>query len=141
MQLHQLRPKTKLRKTRRVGRGDKTAGRGTKGQKARAGAKIRPAIRDLLKKIPKRRGYRFRPFRLRPVTVDLATIERHFSSGSLIDARSLLSKRLVARMGGKVPEIKILGSHRVKKQFTLRGLPVSAAARASVEAAGGTIRK
>jgi len=43
-----------------VGRGGKrgkTAGRGTKGQNARAGRKKRPELRDIIKKLPKRRGY------------------------------------------------------------------------------------
>lgn len=61
MQLHQIEVKKKEKK--RIGRGGKRGtycGRGIKGQKSRAGAKIRPAIRDLIKKIPKIRGYRFK---------------------------------------------------------------------------------
>lgn len=45
-----------------VGRGGKhakTSGRGGKGQTARAGNKRRPALRDIIKKLPKNRGYRF----------------------------------------------------------------------------------
>jgi len=63
MQLHQIQPITKRRIKRRVGRGGKRgtySGRGGKGQTARAGAKVRPEIRDLIKKIPKIRGYRFK---------------------------------------------------------------------------------
>ena len=59
MQLHQLKPKTPQKDRRYVGRGGKrgkTAGRGTKGQKARAGAKFRPEIRDFIKRLPKLRG-------------------------------------------------------------------------------------
>ncbi len=139
MQIHQLKPKIKLKRERRVGRGDKTAGRGTKGQKARAGAKIRPAIRDILKKIPKRRGYRFRSFRPRAVVLALDGLEKHFPNGATIDARALLQKGLVARMGKKIPAIKILGRAPLKKQFIFHGLAFSASSRASVEAAGGTI--
>ena len=56
------RPSSLKRPYRRVGRGQsstrgKQSGRGGKGQTARAGAKIRPALRDIIKKIPKRRGY------------------------------------------------------------------------------------
>ncbi len=61
MQLHQI-SKNKARKSpKRVGRGGKKGtycGRGIKGQKARAGAKIRPELRDFIKKIPKVRGYK-----------------------------------------------------------------------------------
>lgn len=59
MQLHTLKRKTKNKKARQHGRGGtrgKTAGRGTKGQNARAGRKKRPEIRDTIKKLPKLRG-------------------------------------------------------------------------------------
>ena len=59
MQFHTLRAKTKRKYARQVGRGGtrgKTAGRGTKGQNARAGRKKRPEWRDIIKRIPKLRG-------------------------------------------------------------------------------------
>ena len=59
MQFHNLQSKTKRKKSRQVGRGGtrgKTAGRGTKGQNARAGRKKRPELRDMIKRIPKLRG-------------------------------------------------------------------------------------
>ncbi len=59
MQFHTLKRKTKNKKSRQVGRGGKrgkTAGRGTKGQNARAGHKKRPELRNIIKRIPKLRG-------------------------------------------------------------------------------------
>lgn len=59
MQFHTLQAKTKRKYARQVGRGGtrgKTAGRGTKGQNARAGRKKRPELRDIIKRIPKLRG-------------------------------------------------------------------------------------
>lgn len=59
MQFHTLKAKTKRKTSRQVGRGGtrgKTAGRGTKGQNARAGRKKRPELRDTIKRIPKLRG-------------------------------------------------------------------------------------
>lgn len=59
MQLHQLQPLYKLKDKKRIGRGGKRgtySGRGQKGQKARAGHKIRPALRDLIQRLPKLRG-------------------------------------------------------------------------------------
>ncbi|MEX0919174.1 MAG: hypothetical protein WDZ64_00290 [Parcubacteria group bacterium] len=59
MQFHTLKRKTKNKKARQHGRGGtrgKTAGRGTKGQNARAGRKKRPEMRDAIKKLPKLRG-------------------------------------------------------------------------------------
>lgn len=62
MQIHNLKRKFKNKKDRLVGRGGKhakTSGRGGKGQTARAGNKRRPELRDIIKKLPKNRGYRF----------------------------------------------------------------------------------
>jgi len=59
VQLHHIQPAHKPKQKREVGRGGKKgrySGRGIKGQKARAGGKIRPALRDIIKKIPKLRG-------------------------------------------------------------------------------------
>ncbi len=59
MQFHNLKRKIANKKSRQVGRGGKrgkTAGRGTKGQNARAGHKNRPELRDFIKRVPKLRG-------------------------------------------------------------------------------------
>ncbi len=59
MQFHNLKSKTKRKYARQIGRGGtrgKTAGRGTKGQNARAGRKKRPELRDIIKRVPKLRG-------------------------------------------------------------------------------------
>ncbi|MES2023783.1 MAG: hypothetical protein V4439_03805 [Patescibacteria group bacterium] len=66
MQTHNLKREHKNKKDRIVGRGGKhakTSGRGGKGQTARAGNKRRPELRDIIKKLPKNRGYRFKSFR------------------------------------------------------------------------------
>ena len=63
MQIHNLKRTHKNKKDRIVGRGGKhakTSGRGGKGQTARAGNKRRPELRDIIKKLPKNRGYRFK---------------------------------------------------------------------------------
>ncbi len=59
MQIHQISKPKKQNSAKRVGRGGKRgtySGRGMKGQKSRAGANIRPAIRDFIQQIPKLRG-------------------------------------------------------------------------------------
>jgi len=66
MQIHDLKRTHKNKKDRIVGRGGKhakTSGRGGKGQTARAGNKRRPELRDIIKKLPKNRGYRFQSVR------------------------------------------------------------------------------
>lgn len=63
MQIHNLKRVHKNKGDRLVGRGGKhakTAGRGGKGQTARAGNKRRPELRDIIKKLPKNRGYKFK---------------------------------------------------------------------------------
>src|SRR6185503_7070161 len=63
MQIHNLKRQNKNKKDRIVGRGGKhakTSGRGGKGQTARAGNKRRPELRDIIKKLPKNRGYSFK---------------------------------------------------------------------------------
>jgi len=59
MQLHEVKPTTINKSKKRIGRGGKRgtySGRGIKGQKSRAGRKIRPAVRDLMQRTPKLRG-------------------------------------------------------------------------------------
>lgn len=59
MQLHQISPLHKLKESKRVGRGGKRgtySGRGMKGQKARAGRRIRSQFRDFVLRVPKLRG-------------------------------------------------------------------------------------
>ena len=66
MQIHNLKRQHKNKKDRLVGRGGKhakTSGRGGKGQTARAGNKRRPELRDIIKKLPKMRGYQFKSIR------------------------------------------------------------------------------
>ena len=63
MQIHNLKRQHKNKRNRMVGRGGKhakTSGRGGKGQTARAGNKRRPELRDVIKRLPKNRGYKFK---------------------------------------------------------------------------------
>ena len=128
MQLHNLKPKTKFRKSRRVGRGGKrgtTSGRGTKGQSARAGHKIMPALRDIMKKIPKSRGYKFRPFKSKPADLNLDTLDKNFKEGDTVTPEILVKKGLICRVKGKVPAVKILGRGELKKRLILKDVLLS----------------
>src|SRR3989338_5787291 len=63
----------------RVGRGGKrgtTAGKGTKGQKARAGRRIRPAERDYIQRLPKLRGFNNKSLRVKPLALNLKFLEK-----------------------------------------------------------------
>ena len=77
MQIHNLKRTHKNKKDRIVGRGGKhakTSGRGGKGQTARAGNKRRPELRDIIKKLPKLRGYRFNTAKKKPILVKTADV-------------------------------------------------------------------
>ena len=101
MQIHNLKRTHKNKKDRTVGRGGKhakTSGRGGKGQTARAGNKRRPELRDIIKKLPKNRGYSFktihRPLRLAPDKILPAETGVHKKF-------SIIRKRLGLK-GGKI---------------------------------------
>ncbi len=148
MQLNTFGPRTSKNRPAPVGRGGKrgkTSGRGGKGQTARAGHKIRPEARDLIKKLPKLRGHgkhRARSVRSERVVyapVNLAALEAAFAAGEVVTPAALLAKRLVRASGGRPPRVKVLGSGALSKPLTLRGLALSASARTAVEKAGGTV--
>lgn len=129
----------------RGGKRGKTSGRGGKGQTARAGHKIRPEARDLIKKIPKRRGHGknrargVRSERLVYSPVNLAALEASFAAGTMITPALLSAKGLVRSVGGRIPKIKILGTGEIKKAFVLKNVAISGAAKVAFEKAGGSI--
>ncbi len=133
---------------KRVGRGGKrgkTAGRGTKGQNARAGHRKRPEIRDMIKKLPKRRGYgknRSRTVNSAKVVafpVSLTRIAELFKSGDTVSPQSLVEKGIVVQVGRNLPRIKILGVDGIAHAVTVQGCEVSASAKKAIETAGGKI--
>ena len=141
MQLNELQRTTKNRKQKRVGRGrgsgkGKTSGRGTKGQKARAGHRIMPAIREQLKKLPKRRGYSFKSIQDKPVVINVSALERLFAAGDTVNPKTLVERGLKATTGRT---IKVLGEGDLSKKLVLSGLKVSGSARAKIEKAGGSV--
>ncbi len=145
MQLHELKRKTENKETKRVGRGGgrgKTSGRGTKGQNARAGHKKRPEIREILKKLPKRRGRGVAglvSIQSKPSIVNIASIEKAFSAGETITPKLLLERGLVRARKGTVPTVKILGDGEITKKFTFTGVVVSGSAKEKIEKVGGSI--
>jgi large subunit ribosomal protein L15 len=131
MQLHEIKPRHKSKKTKRIGRGGKRgtySGRGIKGQKARAGHKIRPEIRDFIKKIPKKRGYRFKSIKEKPQIVNLEDLEKNFGANEKVTPETLLEKELIRRIKGKTPEIKILGKGKLTKNIMIEGCKLSKSA-------------
>ena len=128
MQLHQIKPIHKYKKKKRVGRGGKRgtySGKGIKGQKARAGAKIRPELRDFIKKIPKKRGYRFKSIRPKPAVINLRDLEKYYQEGEIVSPETLLEKGLIAKIKGRVPEVKILGTGKLSKKLEIKNCKLS----------------
>lgn len=130
----------------RVGRGGKrgkTAGRGTKGQNARAGRKKRPELRDIIKKLPKRRGYGKNRGRSvdgsKPsaIAVSLDRLEKLFESGAEVTSKVLAEKGVISAR--TVPPVKVVGTGSLTKKLSFKGIAVSASARLAIEKVGGTI--
>lgn len=142
MQLNELKRLHKNKDAKRVARGGKrgkTAGRGTKGQKARAGHRMRPELRDIIKKFPKHRGYNAKSFEVKASPVNLAEIEKMFAAGDTVSPETLLAKKLITKVGGRTPKVKVLGMGKLAKKVTVSGCAVSASAKEAIVAAGGTV--
>lgn len=150
MQLHELKPATKLKTPRRIGRGGKrgkTSGRGGKGQTARAGNSTRPEMRDFIKKLPKLRGHgknRARTVnneRVKATPVNLNVLEKHFAVGDTVSPKTLVAAKLISTLSKKAPIVKILATGTLTKMVTVEGCEVSAAAKVAIEAVGGKVIK
>jgi large subunit ribosomal protein L15 len=135
----------KNKKPKLVGRGGtrgKTSGRGTKGQKARAGHKIRPVLRDAIKKLPKLRGRGKninKAFQIKPQAVNLTRIEMAYEAQESVTPSTLFAKGLITRIGGKFAPVKILAAGDITKGLSFYDCAVSASAKAKIEKAGGVV--
>lgn len=135
----------KNKKSISVGRGGtrgKTSGRGTKGQKARSGHKIRPEIRDFIKRLPKLRGRGKNSNRgivEKPMVVSLSAIEKAFAAGEEVNPSTLRLKNLIRYRESSVAPIKILGGE-ISKKLSFSNVLVSCSAKALIEKAGGSTK-
>ena len=144
MQIHNLKRKTANKKKALVGRGGKrgkTSGKGTKGQKARAGRKIRPEMRDIIKKIPKLRGRGKNSnvsFYAKDVVVDLIALDA-YKTGETVTPKTLVEKGIIEMYKGRYQNVKILSNGEISAKLAILNCDVSAGAKAKIEKAGGTI--
>lgn len=144
MQIHQLKKTYKTKKKKRVGRGGKKgnySGRGMKGQKSRAGHKIKPQIRETILKFPKQRGVKFQPLKEKPLVVLLSDIVRKFPQSCVITPKKLEKAGLISQPKSKKYPVKILGQMDLKYAYTIRGCLVSNTARESILKAQGKIEE
>jgi large subunit ribosomal protein L15 len=145
VKLHELHPNPGThRQKRRLGRGHgsgrgKTSGKGTKGQNARTGGGWNPRFEGgqtpIHLRLPHRRGFK-NPFRVAYEIIKLSDLER-FEAGSTVGRSELVRAGLV-RASEERP-LKLLANGEISKVLYLQDVHWTAAARAKVEAAGGTI--
>ena len=144
MKLENL-PKTTARKNKRLGLGHgsgrgKTAGRGTKGQKARGKIPIsfEGGAISLIKRLPFRRGKgRNKVFRKNPIVVNVKNLNV-LKKGDIVDIKMLVKNRIVDEKDAKVYGVKILGDGDVNVALTVK-LPVSKGAEKKIVKAGGKV--
>ena len=143
MQIHDVKRIHKNKKDRLVGRGGKhakTSGRGTKGQSARAGNKKRPELRDIIKKLPKLRGYRDNSYEVKPASISLDIISKFFPNGGDITPAILVEKKAIKKVKGFIPKVKLLNA---KEKFSIKikveKCFVSDSAKSAIEKAGGEV--
>ena len=141
LKLHHLRPAPGSKKDRtRVGRGEaskgKTAGRGTKGTKARY--QVRPGFEGggvrLVMRTPKLRGFK-NPFRVEYQVVNIEKLAEHYPAGGDVTVASLVSKGLVR----KNEPVKVLGNGDITVKLNVSVDKVSESAKAKIVAAGGSV--
>ena len=143
MILHELSPAAGSTKDRkRIGRGagsgqGKTAGKGHKGQEARARRGMRPGFEGgqmpLQRRLPKR-GFN-NIFRQEVATVNVSAIDAAFENGATVTIEDLVNAGLVKKVlaGG----VKVLGNGEITKSLTVKANAFSASAKEKIEAAGG----
>ena len=126
---------------KRLGRGPgsglgKTSGKGHKGHKARTGGSTNPGFEGgqmpMYRRLPKR-GFT-NPFKVTAVPINLARLSA--VAGGDVTPDALVAAGLISNAE---QSIKILGTGEAARAYTVRGIPVSASARAKIEAAGGSV--
>lgn len=141
MKLHELSPaEGSTKAVKRVGRGHgsgngKTAGKGHKGQKARAGYSMKLGFEGgqmpLQRRVPKR-GFN-NIFRVEYAIVNLAALET-FKDGAKVDAEALVK---AGKIKNADKPVKVLANGNLTKKLTVIADAFSASAKEKIEAAGG----
>lgn len=138
MLFHTFASAYKRKKKKRIGRGGKRgtySGKGQKGQKARAGHRIKPAERLLISKFPKFRGVKNKPLTPKAIIIKTNELKKYAKEG-VIDYAILKKTGVIKRAGARV---KILDNGAVEGAFTIKGISVSKKAKEKIEKAGGKI--
>lgn len=142
MKLNEITPAAgSNRDVKRIGRGHgsgngKTAGKGHKGQKARAGRGMRVAFEGgqmpLARRIPKR-GFN-NIFATEYATVKLSDLNERFENGATVDFAALKAVGLLKK---ELDGVKVLGNGEITKKLNVKAAAFTASAKEKIEAAGG----
>ena len=131
---------------KRVGRGygsgvgGHTVGRGTKGQKSRAGHKSLQTFEGgnvpFFRRMPKYKGFNAK-FKVEAEAVNVDALENAYKDGETVTKESLIEKGIARKNAEK---IKILGKGEIKKKLKIEGLVLSESAAEKIKKAGGSIK-
>ncbi len=142
LKVHHLRPAAGAKKERtRVGRGEgskgKTAGRGTKGTKARYQVRVGLEGGNLnsVMRAPKLRGFT-NPFRVEYQVVNLSKLAELYPKGGDVTVADLVAKGAVR----KNEKVKVLGHGDIAVKLTVEVDKVSGTAEQKIVAAGGSVK-
>jgi large subunit ribosomal protein L15 len=101
---------------------------------------FKPVIREIVKRYGKLRGYKFKSFGKKPVTLSLENIDKKFESGERVSPQTLMEKGLIRKIKGEIPKIKILSDGEIKKVLIFEKCLFSKSAKEKIEKAGGDIK-
>ena len=144
MKLNELTPSVPKKNRKRIGRGNssgwgKTAGKGSNGQKSRAGGGVKPYFEGgqmpIYRRVPKR-GFSNTVFKKEYTVVSLSFLNDNFEDGEEVSLETLFNKCLIKK--GR-DGVKVLGNGELNKKLTVKVHKISKSAKAAVEAKGGTV--
>ena len=143
MELNELRPSVPRKARKRVGRGEssglgKTAGKGSNGQKSRAGGGTKPGFEGgqmpIIRRTPKR-GFSNYPFKKKYAIINLDVLNR-FEEGTVVTPELLLETGLVSKL---LDGLKVLGNGNLEKKISVEAHKVSKSAQKAIEEKGGSV--
>ncbi len=143
MELNELKPSVPRKARKRVGRGEssglgKTAGKGSNGQKSRAGGGVKPGFEGgqmpIIRRTPKR-GFSNYPFKKEYAIINLDVLNR-FEEGTVVTPELLLETGLVSKL---LDGLKVLGNGNLEKKISVEAHKVSKSAQKAIEEKGGSV--
>ncbi len=143
MELNELKPSVPRKARKRVGRGEssglgKTSGKGSNGQKSRAGGGTKPGFEGgqmpIIRRTPKR-GFSNYPFKKEYAIINLDVLNR-FEEGTVVTPELLLETGLVSKL---LDGLKVLGNGNLEKKISVEAHKVSKSAQKAIEEKGGSV--